>query len=355
MKLSGVLARSDFLWAGSFTAVRNPTVRYNANGEARLSGATTKRSKKEHYAPQAYLESFARDSQLYVFDKTTGASFISSVRDAASQRYYYDIPALDEAVGVSQALEKSFHPFEDAGGAALNSLRQSLTSGSFVAVSRAQRMDLSVFIALQMLRTPVAREEMKQASLSLHKELFLAWVRENEPGPQLDPGSFELVMTKEEQVRTHARSLLDYEHRDRIAEILYQHRWVVLENPSGMPFITSDHPACNHGTVSHPVFSMQGLASFGAEILFPISPTHLILILERRAFPQAARLDGRLSVLGSPESVVYYNHWQVRHSYRFLYSIDDEFSLARSMIDECSELSDLRSERIGVRVSSTSS
>jgi hypothetical protein len=306
------------------------------------------KTKKQHYVPQKYLEAFARGGRLNVFDKTTGATFHSSVRDAASPRFFYDIPELDEATGVSQALEKFFWPFETTAGCVLVALRSSLESGEFVTVTDAQRIDLSLFLALQMIRTPEAREYFVQLSLALHKEAFLAWVREQRHESQVDRASFELEMTEEQQLRTHARHLLDHELRNRIAEIIYQHAWVVLENPFPMPFICSDHPACNHGTVSHPVRSMEGLASFGAEILFPLSPTHLLLIADWRAFPQAARLDGRLSILKTYDNVIYYNHWQVRHSLRFLYSIELEFSLARSMIEECPELANPRHHRIRV-------
>lgn len=308
------------------------------------------RAKKQHYVPRLYLESFARRGHLCVFDKTTGKVFWSSLRDVASQRFFYELPELDRVAGVAQALEKFFHPFEQAAAAVLKSLRASLDGGDFVAITREQRIDLSLFLALQMLRTPESREHSVQLSLALHKEAFIVWLQDREPELAATAReTFGLEMTEDEQIRTQARTLLDDEQRDRIAEILYQHYWVVLENPFSSPFVTSDHPACNHGTLSHPVRSMQGLASTGAEILFPLSPKYLLLIVERRAFPHTARIDGRLTTLGSPENVVYYNHWQVRHSYRFLYSTDNDFSLAQSMLEETPELGDPRNARIGVR------
>lgn len=309
-------------------------------------------TKKQHYVPQNYLDAFAENGQLWVFDKTNGASFRSSVRDAGERNRFYDLPELDEVAGVDQALERSFQPLEGAAAAVLRDLLAALEAGSFVAITQAQRIDLSLYLALQLLRTPESRESSKQLSLALHKEAFLAWLHARGEGDLLDEASFELEMTEDEQRRNHARVLLDHDLRERIAEILYRHYWVVLENPcvTAHPFIASDHPACNHGTVSHPVRSMQGLASVGAEILFPLSPRYLLLIVERRAFPHAARLDGRLDILGSAENVEYYNHWQVRHAYRFLYSRTDVFDLARSMTEETPELADVSNARFGTRV-----
>jgi len=55
--------------------------------------------KKEHYVPRFYLKAFANfkgpkddDGYLYVFDKKTGRSYQSSVANAASEKYFYDVP-----------------------------------------------------------------------------------------------------------------------------------------------------------------------------------------------------------------------------------------------------------------------
>lgn len=71
--------------------------------------------------------------------------------------------------------------------------------------------------------------------------------------------------------------------------------------------------------------------------------------MDKRAFPHAARSDGRLEVLESADNVVYSNQWQVRHSFRFLYSAVDDFTLARSMIEEAPALANPRNARVGVR------
>ena len=47
--------------------------------------------KKQHYVPQGYLRRFANTrGQLYVFDKYTCRSFVSTVHDVANINYFYD-------------------------------------------------------------------------------------------------------------------------------------------------------------------------------------------------------------------------------------------------------------------------
>jgi hypothetical protein len=314
-----------------------------------LSADEEKVTKKQHYVPQLYLNAFAREGTLHVFDKRTGRSFPSSVRDAASQRFFYDVPQLDQATGVAQSLEKFFQPFEAAAGAAIGDLRGALGSGSLAAITPSQRQTISEFLAIQLLRTPEAREDSAQLIAKLQKSSFLEWLQQRHPELAGRADDFELIMTPELQALNQARQVLDPEIRTEIAGILRGHAWVILRNPFSVSYLTSDHPACNHGTLGDSYRSMQGLTSKGAEILFPISPDHLLLIVERTAFPDSGGLDGRLKTLESEQNVVYYNHWQVRHSFRFLYSRDADFELARSMIRESPALASSSGPRVAVR------
>jgi hypothetical protein len=173
-------------------------------------------NEKQYYVSQLYLEAFARDGHLYVFDKTTGATFPSSVRDTGSQRFFYDMPELDSAVGVEQALEKFFNPFETAAGAVLQDIRGSLRAGTFTVITREQRIDLSLFLALQMLRTPESREHISDRLLFTNKR---SW-HGNAAAPklQIDTDSFKL--NDQTSASDSRRAILDHDLRDRIAAII---------------------------------------------------------------------------------------------------------------------------------------
>jgi hypothetical protein len=178
---------------------------------------------KEHYVHQRYLDSFVRDGHIYAFDKTTGKSYPSNVRDVASQRGFYDLPELDEIAGEEQAFEKFFQPFETAVGPVLKAIREELYSNTFKAITKDQRIDLSIFLAVQMLRTPESRELYTQLSLTLHKHAFLRWLKDRQPELPVDENSFDLEMTDKRRILTHAQAVLDPEQRERIAEIIFQH------------------------------------------------------------------------------------------------------------------------------------
>ena len=62
---------------------------------------------KDHYVPQLLLRGFApgKRNLLYVFDKRTGQTFRSSVRDAGCGRGFYE-PRREPAVNVDEWMKQ---------------------------------------------------------------------------------------------------------------------------------------------------------------------------------------------------------------------------------------------------------
>ena len=56
-----------------------------------------KKSKKQHYVPRCYLESFKIPGtyQINVYDKKLRRNRINSIYDIASENYFYDIKLSD--------------------------------------------------------------------------------------------------------------------------------------------------------------------------------------------------------------------------------------------------------------------
>lgn len=53
----------------------------------------TKEKKKQHFVPRCYLERWAvpGEYQVYVFNKELNKSYLASIKNVASERYFYDI------------------------------------------------------------------------------------------------------------------------------------------------------------------------------------------------------------------------------------------------------------------------
>src|SRR5262249_29187099 len=102
------------------------------------------------------------------------------------------------------------------------------------------------------------------------------------------------------------------------------HIWILGENQSDKLFYTSDNPVAmrSHG----PGF---GIDAMGIEIAFPLNPKYILILVDRRVFsPRAGKWENRLLPLTS-DSVAYFNSLQVSSSYRQIYSLNNDFEVAR--------------------------
>jgi len=105
------------------------------------------RATLQHYVPQLLLRGFAsgRRNPLYVFDKRTGQSFRSSVRNAGCERGFYD-PRNQSAVNVDEWMKQAE---AEAGSLVVDIRRQ----GNLRNLTQSDREWLAAFVAIQMVRT----------------------------------------------------------------------------------------------------------------------------------------------------------------------------------------------------------
>lgn len=307
------------------------------------------RIKKQHYVPRFYLRGFSENGKsVYVFDKPLEKVFEANISDIACESAFYDVQTADIEVGIDQFVEKYMQPFEELASRAIYKLLESLHAEKFCRIHPDIRRDLSIYLALQWLRTKESRETFIEMFVKTKKEEFFQYIRQKEPGIPISRKDFDLYLEEDKKSAYHSVMILDDELRIELAAILYGHYWYVLENQTGEPFYTSDQPLVKRGHFKHPIRSMQGFASLGIEIAFPLSPKYLLIMCDKTAFPQAKRLNGKLKRMADSENLIYYNHLQVIHSYRQVYSLAPQFDLAKQMIAEEPHLKDTDYDRIQV-------
>ena len=109
-----------------------------------------KEPKKHHYVPRSVLRSFsiggARRS-VFVFDKNNGRVFSSTVGNAAADNHFYRVDLGKHRI--------NFEPlFQDLDDRLANLVTRLTTTPSLSALDSADRHDLAVVTACQLLRTP---------------------------------------------------------------------------------------------------------------------------------------------------------------------------------------------------------
>lgn len=290
--------------------------------------------KNQHYVPQVYLRNFANSKErIWVYDKEERNVFNAGVKNVACERFFYDSAEMEQVTGNRQFIEKQLCGIEGKFCEISRSLIKSLQEGSFTVLKRRHRHFFSAYMVIQMLRTKESRLKTLQMT-----ELMCAVLKKRHNEACLMPlTDSELLqgLTLEEAARhIQSRTLLNASEIESLANILYRHVWVIQEAFANDTFLTSDHPFSKRPHIRHAVRSMNGIASPGIEILFPLSPKYLLTLVDRHHFHHIQLLDGSRICLDSHDEMIYCNQFQIFDSNRFIFSTNDNFSLVEEVLRE---------------------
>jgi Protein of unknown function (DUF4238) len=288
--------------------------------------------KKHHYVTQAQLRHFARDkgrTQLHVFDKTSGATFGSSILNAGSENDFNTIVEGDERLN----FEAIFDEVDGNGATIINQIteRRSLAWMREDAV-----LKLADLGAVQLLRTKLSRETPGVLAQEMRETLA-------QFGADLNNPTFALP-TEADAKRGTIRAFLNRDgHRDSFLQL-----FPGLTEPEGEArFLISDHPV----VFSNPFpYGDHGLQSQGIMVHLPLSPTllltwhcptivsrfdHLLAIEDEDH--SGLRAYGKGLIAGEPikisdVEVERYNALQFAQSRRFLFSHAPNFDGPRERL-----------------------
>jgi len=298
-------------------------------------------STDQHYVPQLLLRGFAtpKRRQVYVFDKQIEKVFRSSVRNLACERGFYDL----EDEGDPKRLDRWLGRLEEYTAPIIKSIRG---RRSLDHLHPAERKWIASFIAVQQVRTRRHRESRGDLNRQMADAL-------REMGA--DPSKVE-----------NFRELTEAEvRRDSIADMpptaftllphLLNKAWILLSAAPGRTFWVGDHPVvlANNLNPGDGLRGTLGLAVRGIEVYLPISSELTLgclcptvpamfaavnaqviqpVLRKGRADEFLDAFTGRATLQLDAENVKYHNSLQVIGAERFIFSLHDEFDMAREML-----------------------
>ncbi len=279
--------------------------------------------KAQHYVPQVYLRNFAtqRKSEFFIYclDKVTRKTFKPNVKNVANQTGFYNFITSE---GEKASIESFFNDTETKMKYVLQALNDKPTSSTLME----NRKVIASFFALQEERTLVFR--------NVHDDMIRL------ANQRLKPDGFEFPEPTENDTREfQARFLIDM--ADSFAGVLLDLKWILVSNKSHMPFWTSDNPIVRYNPHKSELVSNLGWKSPGIQLHIPISPTLAIIMCDPCEY---ADLASELPAFAP--SVDFNNSGQVIHSRQYVFSPNDNFSLAHEMLRESPELSNPNRPRI---------
>jgi hypothetical protein len=291
----------------------------------------------DHYVPQFLLRRFCNsDGRLHVFDKWSNSSFVSSTRNVASEKGFYDLKLYGEVV----SFEPLLCAFEDSALDALNSV---VEHNSLAVLSGSDRLNVAYFLAVQTLRTRAEREMLAQMDQGMRDSFPSKGIR-----PEDLPADF---FRNDEQLK--ADSIMYLQMAEEIAPHLLAKDWCLNISQPGAKFFVSDHPVVRRNFYPPaPFMGNNGIASEGIQIYFPLSADLMLCLLCRslvRPFrekqtalaspiPILEAIDTGNAFVIPSECVTYCNSLQVAYSHRFVFSCNGNFSLATEMLSTNPEL-----------------
>jgi hypothetical protein len=257
---------------------------------------------KQHFVPKFYLKNFSKNNHiLYVYDRELQKSITSNVFDIATKKYFYDLKALDD-IGQKQTLEILLSSLETEHSKALKSFLKNLWKGNSGLEVIGLKTLLSEFIILLFTRTPSAFER----SHKLVKEI--------------DKGILEKQWFSKEwigfsaQFKALEQFAFEFNNVEEKSYIFHKKIWIVWENNTDKPFITSDNPVVGYFEPSEN----------GYEMYFPISPKFSLSLYDKEKYSNYSDLDGRIVQIDE-EHVLYCNDLIYKSAKKQCFSIDNNF------------------------------
>ena len=225
-------------------------------------------NRRHHTVPRFHLKRFVSDdkSAIWQFDKKTGECERASICTVAVHCDYYP--------------EELLWKFEDRQAP---SIRRLIEGKSYCALDETDRYNARLFVKHMGVRTEQARDDI------LPRARQLARYSRTDALPDPPYAQNEMI---------------------RDGDVLREMNFTVVENKTGVPFITSDNP----------------VADFLIEAHLPLTPGLSLAQLHGRVFKKAERVE-----LWDESHVHYQNLVQLCNASRFVYS-RSEFKPSREML-----------------------
>ena len=307
------------------------------------------KTKKQHYVPQCYLKawSFSDKEQIYVYDRITDSIRINSVKDVAAERYFYDInpyELLPEAQIAklheqgfnwdtnkkSQIIEHAFadeieKPFSNI----LKGIIETVTSATSWYINNCfligtnEKYEFSAYLTMQFLRTKYMRSRFIDNADCLTQMLA-------DMGAS-DESIEKYSMSKEKAQKMHIKMFLNVPELIKTTKLFYRLTWLLGINRTDTKLLTTDNPIGTHRHIKHPIMAMNGLASKGVEVFYPISPNLILIMFDGTYHKEVEPYDRWYIELNDSSNIDYYNSLMAMRADRMIFSCDNNFAILEEM------------------------
>lgn len=299
----------------------------------------------QHYVPRFYLKNFLNhEKKIWVFDKSTQKTFLTTPQNVANENFFYDLPEIDQTLQGEQAVEKYLSGIEDRFAPFFTGLINAIDNREIDRIDDDMRSSLCDYLVIQIIRTKEHREQMSQSFENFRDHLLQSgWIADEHHSV------FKALFSENDAKRNQLNQILfDTEFKTELYNILNSHIWLICKNITTTPYYTSDHPVVKRAHLVRPHRSDAGFRSVGIEIAMPISSEYLLVLYERTYHKDFESYDNDIIIHHDPQNVIYFNSLQVSRSYRSIFCSERNFEMAEEMVNTHPELKQLNYKRVGL-------
>lgn len=315
----------------------------------------------QHYVPQFYLNRFSSKNKkgkncVDVLDIDLDKILLNQrVENVAFEKYFYDIDLekyLKDVSSIRRVLIKMFLKmkfgvkFKLVQYKTLNVVENILADNesqispifnklienaekyskwereNCYIISNQEKEDISIYLAIQYLRTPKTRHTFEEVNTVVKAELIRE-LHYRETGEIFKLEDLIEEINSEDIKNQHLNTLFTDDTK-KMADAFKSHTWVFYKNTTNVNFITSDSQINIKASKEETLMSYGGINSPGVIILFPISKK-IILVMYKNDL-KMHKYDRKLMIIDSPEIVDAYNTVAFLNCHRFLYGAEKELT-----------------------------
>lgn len=296
---------------------------------------------KQHYIPRCYLKRFSKNEKcIYTYDKIHSKRYNASLMSVCCEDDLYTIS--DNYVknnneegkcminGLSIETDHFAHTIEPLYAQFLKQIDEIkgewVTGNDHYRLNYLEKREFALHIVTQYFRMPQIGDvmvndyiRMEKAGMDMVKE-FMAVQTGNE-----EYRTLKIDLTCEKPVLHANLSYLDHDNLMMFANAIAKNIFVFWIS-KGNDFYTSDFPIVVSPYVKNVRPLFMGLAQYGGEVTFPLSPDLALSIYDREFFKDMERLDGSF-IEASDKEIRRHNYLRYMYATQHVFSYKNDYSL----------------------------
>lgn len=218
------------------------------------------KTKKQHYVPKFYLKNFSNKNKkeffIHCYDIDMNESYPANIKNIAEEKYFYKVG--------DENFEEFFQKTEEFASPIINNLSKYGKIKPLNIIKNRKR--LSLFLAIQFLRTKEMREDLLEnfSKISTHLQKYNLSSEMEGLVDQID----------EKNIKHDQMGFIAYASLKMVDELDFK-KWVLLKNKTEVDFLTSDNPVA--------LYNPRGFLGFASEyiqIFYPINPKLCLCLLD---------------------------------------------------------------------------